>query len=118
MTQNVIAACALGAIVGFCACALYFWRSHAISRAAATPKRSYWKVAGAAHVYRCPFEQDGSWRVRRRTISSDVVKTFVIKNRDGTSPKNLRQAKKAVLAMAAEETRTATYIIRRVRNNG
>ena len=75
--------------------------------------RTYCTVEGAAHMYRSPFQQDGSWRVRRRSIATGEITTFVLKNPNGESPRNLRAARDLVTSIAVSERVEAEELAKR-----
>ncbi len=76
-------------------------------------RKTYWSIVGATHSYRSPFEQDGSWRVRRRSITTGKVATFVLKDDNGENPKNLRAARDLVTSIAVAERVEAEELARR-----
>ena len=75
-------------------------------------RRGCWSVAGATFTYRTPFLQDGSWRVRRRSIITGGVSTFVLKDPDGMPPRSLKQARDLVADLAMQERLDAEEIAR------
>lgn len=75
--------------------------------------RTYWTIEGAAHTYRSPFLQDGSWRVRRRSIATGQITTFVLKDPNGESPRNVRAARDLVTSIAVSERVEAEELAKR-----
>ena len=78
-------------------------------------KKDYWTVEGAEYVYRSPFEQAGTWRVRRRSIATGVISTFVLKDAQGVALRNvtLKAARDAVTSIAVAERIEAEELAKR-----